>query len=140
MELQKLNKASLEDILCDLMNDLEKVNKPLLEKYENVVDEKLYHIDETEAQHIVKNMKPYGEVYSLADIKDIITRAQISEDHIIKYYLCMNMFYNDYKTYPESRRLDIKDFCFEMSKLFINDVDAPKYKVENYFKTFEETL
>lgn len=46
----------------------------------------------------------------------------------------MNMFYNDYKTYAEAKRLDIKEFCFEMSKLFINDVDGGKYKVEKYFK------
>ena len=49
----------------------------------------------------------------------------------------MNMFYNDYKTYPESKRLDINDFCLEMTKLFINDSDAPKYKTEKYFKMFE---
>ena len=27
----------------------------------------------------------------------------------------------------------------KMSKLFINDVDAPKHKVEKYFKNFEES-
>jgi hypothetical protein len=49
----------------------------------------------------------------------------------------MNMFYNDYKTYADSKRLDIREFCFEMSKLYINDIDAPKHKVEKYFKNFE---
>lgn len=140
MELQKLNKANLEDILCAVMNDLDKISKPLLEKYENMIEEKLYTITEEEALHIVSNMKPYGEVYSMLDIKDILARMQISSDCAIKYYLCMNMYYNDYKTYAESKRLDLKEFCFEMSKLFINDTDAPKHKVENYFKNFEENL
>lgn len=56
---------------------------------------------------------------------------------IVEYYLCMNMFYNDFKAYPEAKRLDINEFCLMMSKHFINDVDAPKYKVEKYFKMFE---
>jgi hypothetical protein len=119
------------------MDDLEATDKHLLEKYETMIAHKLYHIDESEAQHIVKNMKPYGEVYSMSDISEILARMQIPTDKCIKYYLCMNMYYNDYKTYAESKRLDLKEFCFEMSKLFINDMDAPKHKVESYFKNFE---
>ena len=46
----------------------------------------------------------------------------------------MNMMYNDYKPYMESRRLDTQEFCMEMSRLFIEDIDAPKHKVSRYFK------
>ena len=137
MEINKLSKTSLEDILCELMCDLEKTNRIMYTKYEGIIDDELYYIDEAEAMDIVKNMKPYGEVFSMSDIKDMINKGQIPENKCIKYYLTMNMFYNDYKSYIELKRLDSKEFCLEMSKLFINDVDAPKRKVEKYFKNFE---
>lgn len=138
MDLSKLSKETLEDILCDLMEDVGRVNKPLTEKYDAIIEEELYYIDDTEAMKIVRSFKPYGEIFSMADVKELLSRMQIPVDKYLKYYLCMNMFYNDYKSYPESKRLDVKEFCFEMSKMFINDVDAPKHKVAKYFKSFEE--
>ena len=134
MNINKLTKSSLEDILCEMMKDLEKVNNQMYKKYEDIIDCELYYIDENEAVNIVKSMKPYGEVFSITDVVNMLNKNQIHENKYIKYYLCMNMFYNDYKIYAESKRLDIKEFCFEMSKLFIDDVDAVKYKVEKYFK------
>ena len=138
MEINKLSKNALEDILCELMSDLEKVNRQMFVKYEDIIDNKLYSIDETEAMQIVKSMKPYGEVFSMKDVSDLLNKNQMHESKCIKYYLCMNMFYNDYKAYIEVKRLDVKEFCFDMSKLFIHDVDAPKHKVERYFKAFLE--
>lgn len=138
MDLSKLSKETLEDILCDLMEDVGRVNKPLTEKYDAIIEEELYYIDDAEAMKIVRSFKPYGEIFSMADVKELLSRMQIPVDKYLKYYLCMNMFYNDYKSYPESKRLDVKEFCFEMSKMFINDVDAPKHKVAKYFKSFEE--
>lgn len=137
MELRKLSKSSLEDILCDLMEDVEAIDKELVEKYEAIIEDELYYIDESEALRIARNMKPYGDVYTMNEVKEILSRMQIPQDECIKYYLCMNMFYNDYKSYVESKRLDVKEFCFEMSKLFINDIDAPKHKITKYFKSFE---
>lgn len=138
MDLSKLNKETLEDILCDLLEDVGKINRPLSEKYDTIIEEELYYIDDVEAMKIVRSFKPYGEVFSMADVKELLTKMQMPSDKCLKYYLCMNMFYNDYKSYPESKRLDVKEFCFEMSKMFINDIDAPKHKVAKYFKSFEE--
>jgi hypothetical protein len=138
MDLSKLSKETLEDILCDLLEDVGKINHSLSQKYDDIIEDELYYIDEMEAMKIVRSFKPYGEVYSMADVKELLTKMQISADKVLKYYLCMNMSYNDYKSYPESKRLDVKEFCFEMSKLFINDIDAPKHKVAKYFKSFEE--
>lgn len=135
MEVSKLCKTQLEDILCEFLDDINKVNPSLYRKYNDIIGDELYYIDETEAVTIVKSMKPYGEVYSMIEV----SKLQIPENCIIKYYLCMNMFYNDYKQYFESKRIEPKEFCFEMSKLFINDVDAPSHKVEKYFKNFEES-
>lgn len=138
MDLSKLSKDTLEDILCDLLEDVSRINRPLSEKYDTIIEEELYYIDDAEAMRIVRNFKPYGEVFSMADVKEHLAKMQIHSDKCLKYYLCMNMFCNDYKSYPESKRLDVKEFCFEMSKMFINDIDAPKHKVAKYFKSFEE--
>lgn len=136
MEFEKLSKEALEDIIYDIMEDLKKSDESLYMKYEDMINEELYCIEVPEAIEIVKSMKPNGEVFSMSDVSEILSKYQTSDDKFVKYYLCMNMFYNDYKTYAEAKRLDIKEFCFEMSKLFINDVDGAKYKVEKYFKNF----
>lgn len=137
MDLSKLSKASLEGVINSMLEDLDINKSPLLNKYEDLICEMLYYIDEDEAHEIVKNMKPFGEVYTMETVENTLSKANINYDDIIEYYLCMNMFYNDYKVYPETKRLDINEYCLEMSKLFINDIDAPKYKVEKYFKMFE---
>ncbi len=134
MDLSKLSKSSLEGVINSMLEDLDSEKSPLVNKYEDLICEMLYYIDEDEAIEIVKHMKPFGEVYTIESVEDTLTKSGINYDDIIEYYLCMNMFYNDCKTYPESKRLDINEFCLEMSKLFINDSDAPKYKVEKYFK------
>ena len=46
----------------------------------------------------------------------------------------MNMFYNDYKhIFDKYNNLNQKDIYYDFSEAFINDKDAPKYKVEKYF-------
>ncbi len=137
MDLSKLSKASLEGVIRNIMEDLENDKSPLLNKYEDLICEMLYYIDEDEAISIVSKMKPYGEYYTMETVEDTLNTASIDYDDLVEYYLCMNMFYNDFKAYPEAKRLDINEFCLMMSKHFINDVDAPKYKVEKYFKMFE---
>lgn len=137
MDFDKLSKETLEDIVYDIMEDLKQTNESLYMKYEDMINEELYCIEVPEAVEIVKAMKPNGEVFSMSDVSEILSKYQTSDDKFVKYYLCMNMFYNDYKTYAEAKRLDIKEFCFEMSKLFINDVDGGKYKVEKYFKNLD---
>lgn len=136
MDLSKLSKSSLEGVMNNIIEDLYRENNPLAEKYDDLICEMLYYIDEDEAMKIVAAMKPYGEIYNMETIKSTLNKQGINQ-HELYYYLCMNMFYNDYKTYPESKRLDINEFCIEMSKMFINDIDAPKYKVEKYFKMYE---
>ena len=137
MDLSKLSKSSLEGLVNNMIEDLSNEKHSLADKYEDLICEMLYYIDEDEAMTIVKNMKPYGEVYTMEAVEDTLDKAGINYDDLVEYYLCMNMFYNDYKTYPESKRLDTNEFCLEMTKLFINDSDAPKYKTEKYFKMFE---
>lgn len=138
MDLSKLSKDCLENILYNITEDLRKYNKQLADKYDSMIDDIMYDISDTDATKIVRSFKPYGEVFSMNDITEMLQRLQVSTKYCVDYYLCMNMFYNDYKLYAEAKRLDVKDFCYEMSKLFINDIDAPKHKVAKYFKSFEE--
>ena len=57
MELKKLSKCSLEEILCDLMDEIEETDKELFEKYEEIIENELYDIDESEALQIARDMK-----------------------------------------------------------------------------------
>ena len=140
MDLSKLSRESLEDLMCSLMDDLEDSHSPLLDKYTEAIEDELYYIDEEEAHHIVKMFKPYGEVYSISAIKEFLEKKGIyPEDNcLIRYYLVMNMMYNDYKAVQETYGLDANEFFYMMTKMFIEDIDAPKRKVEKYFKMFEE--
>ena len=128
----------MEKILNEILEDLKDCDNTLCDKYRVMVEDILYCIDATEADEIVHSFKPYGEAFSKERVKEILNKMHISVDACIDYYLCMNMFYNDYKSYAENKRLDVQDFCFEMSRLFINDSDAPKHKGTKLFKMFLE--
>lgn len=54
--------------------------------------------------------------------------------HSCKYYLCMNMAYNDYyKTAESVGKGEDPEFYFSIARDFINDADAKDFKVEKYF-------
>ena len=136
MDLSKIEKEDLEDIVCEMLEDIKEHNLSIYDKYTDILDDILYGIDEKEAVDIVHSFKPNGEAFSKERVKEILHRLGKSEDCYLDYYMTMNMIYNDFKPYAESKRLDIQDFCIEMSKLFINDIDAPKHKVSKYFSMF----
>lgn len=137
MNLSVIEKEDLEDIVCDMLRDLKTHEMQLYTKFKNILDDIVYGIDEEEAVDIVHSFKPSGEAFSIDKVREILHRnGKTSEEDCINYYLTMNMMYNDYKPYMESRRLDIQEFCMEMSRLFIEDIDAPKHKVSRYFKMY----
>ena len=140
MDLSKLSRESLEDLFCSMLDDLEDSHSSLLEKYTDAIEDELYYIDDEEAHHIVKMFKPYGEVYTISSIKEFLEKKgkSVEDACLTRYYLVMNMMYNDYKTVQETYGLEANEFFYMMSKSFIEDVDAPKRKVEKYFKMFEE--
>lgn len=138
MDLAKLDRDNLEEILCDIIEDLDTHHSDLSNKYRKVLMEMLYGIDDEEAMNIVKSMVPYGEVYTWDEVEALLRQMGKSLDETKHYYLCMNMYNNDCRKYPESKRLDVKEFCYSMADMFINDEDAPMYKVEKYFKPFED--
>ena len=140
LDLSKIKKEDMEHILNTILVDLKHCNNEMCDKYKDMIEDILYCIDDTEAVDIVHSFEPYGEAFSMEKVKEILNKMRVSEDDIVDYYLCMNMFYNDYKRYADSKRLDLQEFCFEMSKMFIEDEDAPDYKVSRFFRIFLEDL
>ena len=136
MNLSRVDREDLEDIICDMMEDMKKHNLQIYDKYNDILEDIMYEIGEEEAIEIVHSFKPYEEAFSMDKVKEILHRQGKSDVNCIDYYLVMNMIYNDYKTFAEMKRMDVQDFCLEMSKLFIEDTDAPKHKVSRYFSMY----
>lgn len=131
-DLSKISKEDLENILHDLLCEVSELDKDLTDKYKDEIEDYIYSISLEEAQVIVSNMKPFGEVYNYDTIKHILTEYN-NKDATIHYYLCMNMYYNDAKSVADKYKIDAKMFCYDMSQTFIDDVDATDHKVEKYF-------
>jgi hypothetical protein len=130
--LTNLNKEELEDIICEMLEESEHLGDTEHHKFKKFIDEKVYHISKEHAEHIVQNMKPYGQVFSMAQCKEIIPE-HLEEYCYIKYYLCINMYANDSRNVAESLNIPLDMFCYHMAHSFINDIDAGEYKVEKYF-------
>lgn len=133
--LSKLNKKDLENILTDIISDLETDCPEIAEKYICELEDYIYIISLEEAKEIVSHMKPYGEKFTYDFIVSFLAERDIVEEsECIDYYLVMNMIFNDYKTFFEKySSFNQKDIYYDFSKMFIEDVDGPKYKVEKYF-------
>lgn len=89
--------------------------------YESVYGEVL---SEEKAEKLVKAMKPYGQVWTLAEVDNVLGgNCKLST----RYYVA-NMMYNDYNSLFK----DDTDKYVEMSKLWLNDVDGPGGDVKTF--------
>lgn len=106
------------------------------ELYNTTIDklcELAYHIDRPDAEKIVIAMKPFGEKWSFEKVQNYLLEKGITE-HICRWYLVMNMSYNDYhNTAKYVDKAEDPEFYFNVSRDFIMDIDASPYKVEKYF-------
>lgn len=136
IDLSKVSRESLEEVLYSMIAELEEAQNPIIDKYIDDIEDELYSISKEEAQTIVHHFKPYSEVYSYMKVEEMLANKGIEIDEcvVLDYYLVMNMMYNDFKHVAEAHNLDVKEFCYDMSKAFIDDIDAPKYKVKKYFR------
>ena len=121
----------------DLMKMLEwwyEASDPALRKHVWAKLEKLaYRLSPEEAEHVVRNMKPRGQYWTMHQVREYLHSKGITED-CVNYYLAMNMAYNDY--YATAQMFDLQndtEFYFSIAKDFIQDVDAKPLKVEKYF-------
>lgn len=131
-KLTNLNREDLEDIICDMLEESRTMGASEHHKFKKFIEERIYHFSKEHAEHIVQGMKPYGQVFSIAQCKDIIPE-HLDEYCYIRYYLCMNMYANDSKSVAEASGMPLDKFCYHMAHSFINDIDAGEYKVEKYF-------
>ena len=123
----------LTEIMDELFVELDDAHSALYNKYILKFEDIACRISEDKAREIVKAMKPYGEKWSYTTVKDVALFNKV-EDDFVKYYLAMNMAYNDfYDTAKYVNKENDESFFFHLAKNFINDVDAKPHKVEKYF-------
>lgn len=136
--LTRLNKKELRAIIEMIMSKMEDDSEELYEEYTECIDKYVYCIDLEDAQEIVSDMQPLGEVYNYSSIVDTLKQNNVydsdNEKCVIDYYLVMNMIRNDYKHVIEKYNVsNINQFTYDMSKCFIEDEDGTDHKVSKYF-------
>lgn len=122
-----------KEVMEELMYELESRDRELYDKTVKKLEEVAYDITHEEAEKIVRNMKPYGEHWTFDQVKEYIEGKGIGKCHK-KYYMVMNMMYNDYYNVAvKYGHQDDADFFFCLADAFINDEDAKPHKVAKYF-------
>ena len=92
-----------------------------------------YRIPKEQAERIVRSMSPYGQRWSLEQVRNLLKSKGITEN-CVNWYLVMNMVYNDnMNTASMVGMQDDENFFFSLACDFINDPDAKPFKVEKYF-------
>ena len=122
-----------KEIMEELMEELENKDKDLYERTMHKLEDVAYEITHEEAVKIVRDMKPFGEHWGYDQVKDYIEKKGIYKCYI-KYYMVMNMMYNDYYDVAVNFGLqNDADFFFQLAHAFITDEDAKPHKVVKYF-------
>lgn len=121
---------TLEEALCYV----QRVDSTMYQHLVESLEQKAYEINPDEAKSIVQKMKPMGQQWSWQQIEDYISSKEIDPSCTEKWYLVMNMVYNDYyNTAKTFGHLNDVEFFFHLAKDFIEDPDAQPLKVEKYF-------
>ena len=122
-----------KEVMEELMEELEKRDKELYDKTMHKLEDVAYEIKHDEAKKIVVDMKPFGEHWTYDQVKSYIEQKGIYNCYT-KYYMVMNMVYNDYYDVAVNYgHQDDADFFFQLAHAFINDEDAKPHKVVKYF-------
>lgn len=125
-------KKQMDEIYYKMADFVKEYNKEWYNKFKEEAEDIAYEISTEKAKEIVGGMKPYGQHWSMEEVKSYLKTRGISEK-IKSYYMVMNMMYNDYSRTAKQHDLDTPDFYFDLAFDFINDVDGKKHKVEKYF-------
>jgi hypothetical protein len=124
--------AEVTDALSDMMHTVKDRLPEVYKETMYCLEEIAYRITPEEARQIVKGMRPYGQKWDYDTIKAFLATKGITA--VCKYYLCMNMYYNDsHDTAEMVGRGEDPEFYFSLAKDFINDIDGKDFKVEKYF-------
>lgn len=133
MVKQKCGEEKLMELADWAFGMLEQSDHRSYTEIMNKMEKFAYDISKENAEKIVRNMRPRGEVWSYEQVKDYIATRGIT-DRCVDYYLCMNMAKNDFfNTASRVNAQDDVEFYFSIANDFINDIDADNYKIGKYF-------
>lgn len=115
---------------------MEKLCKKYPELYDDLImdlEHLAYKIPQDQAEQIVRSMRPHGQQWSVQQVRDMLRSKGITKD-CVKWYLVMNMCYNDFcDTAKQFGLQHDEEFFYCLAKDFIEDPDAKPFKVEKYF-------
>lgn len=129
---QKEDMEELSEMLDELICDLKEKNPKLYKKYKEELYELAYGkvLTEEMAHEIVENMKPLGEYWDINTIKQVKSSAGLTYNDY-DFYTVMNSLVNDYGEIIDKEDIEI---YVKMAKAFIEDEDAVKDKLYEYYK------
>lgn len=128
----RAKKEKMDEVYYRMSDFLKEHNREWYDKFYEEAEDIIYCIDDDEARCIVGSMQPYGQRWSMEEIRELLKSKGIM-DGTKCYYMVMNMMYNDYSRTARQYSVDIPEFYFDLAYDFINDVDGKKHKVEKYF-------
>ena len=120
-------------VIDQLMEKLHKHHPEMYKETMHEVESIVYAISKEDAEKIVRNMSPKGQVWSYDEVKTFVHSKGVTSG-CVHWYLVMNMVYNDY--YNTARAYGLQndeEFYYSLAKDFIEDPDARPMKVEKYF-------
>lgn len=130
---KNINPEKVDEIFESMLNTLKKVDPDAYMEYKMKLEKLMYTITKEDAERIVRNMKPKGQMWSYEQVKRFIENKGY-EDNFVDWYLVMNMCYNDYYNTAKTYGLQNEDdFYYNLAKDFIEDPDASPIKVAKYF-------
>lgn len=130
---KNIDPEKVDEIFESMLNTLKKVDPDAYMEYKMKLEKLMYTITKEDAERIVRNMKPKGQMWSYEQVKRFI-ESKGYEDDFVDWYLVMNMCYNDYYNTAKTYGLQNEDdFYYNLAKDFIEDPDASPIKVAKYF-------
>ena len=125
--VEDMNK--LGDMLADIICDTKESHPEMYKKYKTKLMGMAYNykIDEDLAHEIVEDMKPLGEYWDMATIRNVIGNDMHSLEEM---YVVMNSLANDYK---DAISLEEVEIYIKMAHAWLDDVDANEHKFWKYF-------
>lgn len=130
-EGDKAEMNKLSEILEDVIDVLREYDEEMYEKYAMCIYKMAngYNLTLDMAKHIVKNMKPFGEHWTIEQTTAVKNQYGFTDITDIDFWVVMNSAYNDYN---EIFRDNVEVYA-KWSHAFIKDEDSREGKVFTYF-------
>ena len=135
------NMHKLSEILDDTMEIIQKYDKDCYKKYEMELYKMAYgeNLSREMAEHIVKEMRPYGMKWSLEQTRQIQQQYGIDNVNPVDFYIVLNSaFYgNNRENYRDDYR-DYRDYRdYDRRGGRINNRNYRNYREQDYYEEIE---